>query len=139
MSTEPEKPKAESQSLSRDTKVLVATIVTSAIAVVGIVVALAQISNSNIAELRADMRSLRVETRTELREMRNILLQHVQGHSHSPQTTNPAGANAEPTEMTFLHSDSHPSKTTSVAYFAAPWPGKSSDHFVPSSEVNASL
>ena len=165
MNTESEKSKPENQGFSKEAKTIIIAIVTSAVAVigivVGIVVALAQMNNANTAELRADMRALRVEMRTDmralqvemrtdmralqmemrtgLREMQNILLQHVQGHSHLPKTTNPAGANADSTEMTFLHSDSHPSKTTSVAYFAAPWPGKSSDNFVFSSEANASL
>ena len=143
---------------------IIIAIVTSAIAVVGIVVGLAQISNANTAELRADMREdfqyvredfqrvredfqrvrediekLEEKLEAGLREMRNILLQHVQGHSHSPQTTNPAGANADPSEMTSVSPDSHPSQTTSLAYLVASWPGKSSDNFVLSSEANALL
>ena len=143
MNTESEKSKPENQGFSKEAKTIIIAIVTSAVAVISIVVALAQISNANTAELRADMREdiekLEEKLQAELREMRNILLQHVQGHSHLPQTTNPAGANADPSEMTSVSPDSHPSQTTSLAYLVASWPGKSSDHFVPSSETNASL
>ena len=150
MNTQPEKSKTENQGFSKEAKAIIIAIVTSAVAVVGIVVALAQISNANTAELRADMREdfryvredierLEENLRAELREMRNILLQHVQGHSHLPKTTNPAGANAEPSKMTSIHSDSHSPETipadwnlrseeaTSPAYFFSHWPGERHD------------
>ena len=161
MNAEPEKSKTENQGFSKEAKAIIIAIVTSAVAVVGIVVgivvALAQMNNANTAELRADMREdfryvredfqrvrediekLEEKMQAELREMRNILLQHVQGHSHSPTTTNPADANAGPTEIISANSDSHSpetipadlnvrsEETTSPAHVVAPRPEKDLD------------
>ena len=65
--------------MTKDTRAIIVAIVMATIAIVGI-------NKTDIGELRADMKVGIAELRTEVRELRGLLLSHIAGHSHTPQT-----------------------------------------------------